>query len=169
MLVIGCNNKKNSHGFTLIEILIVLVIIGISTTLITISFNSITSIDKQTSSIEKSIKFLAEESIISGSVVLWYIHPNKEYAAYLVEEGKEKEINGFDNSVWKNFSSYKKTFRYLDGIKIELGKNEPESPILVFYPSGEISGGEIDIYYDNYIQRLIIKTNGKIYNEIINY
>ena len=52
------------------------------------------------------------------------IHPNKEYAAYLVEEGKEKEINGFDNSVWKNFSSYKKTFRYLDGIKIELGKNE---------------------------------------------
>jgi hypothetical protein len=44
-----------------------------------------------------------------------------------------------------------------------------ELPMMIFYPSGENSGGQIDIYHSNYIQRLIIFSNGQITDEIISY
>ena len=53
----------------------------------------------------------------------------------------------------ENSSSLKTTFKYLDGTKIELQQDRSESPLLIFYPSGEISGGEIDLYHEDYIQR----------------
>lgn len=169
MLGIGCSNKNISKGFTLIEILVVLFIIGISASLITINFSSIDSIEKKANSIEDSIKFYAEESIITGNIIAWYFDSKKQYATYILENGKEIEINNSGNSIWRNAPSLKTTFKYLDGTKIELQQNRSESPLLIFYPSGEISGGEIDLYHDDYIQRLVIKNNGKIYNEIINY
>ena len=39
---------------------------------------------------------------------------------------------------------FENNFKYLDGTKIELQQDRSESPLLIFYPSGEISGGEID-------------------------
>ena len=80
-----------------------------------------------------------------------------------------KSVWIFDKSIWKNNLILKKTFKYSDGVKIELGDRMIESPILIFYPSGEISGGEIEIYYEKYIHRLVIKNNGEIKNEVINY
>ena len=62
MLEIGCSNKKHLNGFTLTELLVVLFIIGISATLITLNFNSISSIERQTNSVEDSVNFLSEES-----------------------------------------------------------------------------------------------------------
>ena len=47
MSEIGCNNKAYKKGFTLIEILVVLIIIGVATTLITLNFSSIDSVKKQ--------------------------------------------------------------------------------------------------------------------------
>lgn len=169
MLVIGCKNKKIFKGFTLIELLVVLLIIGISTTLITLSFSTVSSIEKQTNSVEEYSRFLAEESIVSGNIVAWYFNSTNQYATFVSENGVEKKISNLDNSIWKDSSSLSKTFTYLDGIKIDLDKNKLESPLILFYPSGEISGGEIDIYFEDYIHRLVIKNNGKIYNEIIDY
>ena len=40
---------------------------------------------------------------------------------------------------------------------------------MIFYPSGENSGGQIDIYYEEYIQRIVIKNHGKVTNEVISY
>jgi type II secretion system protein H len=167
ILETGCNYKNKSKGFTLIEMLVVLFIIGISATLVLVNFSSVNSIEKRANSIEDSIKFLAEESIITGNIIAWYFDSKKNYATYVYENGEEKQINNIGNSVWKNSSSLKTTFKYLDGTKIELQQDRSESPLLIFYPSGEISGGEIDLYHEDYIQRLVIKNNGKIYNEII--
>ena len=44
-----------------------------------------------------------------------------------------------------------------------------DSPLMIFYPSGENSGGVIDIYHADYIQRIAIKNNGKVINEVISY
>ena len=63
MLETGCNSSKNQKGFTLIEILVVLIIIGISTTLIILNFSTLKSIDSQINSFEKSVNFLTEESL----------------------------------------------------------------------------------------------------------
>ena len=91
MLVIGCKNKKIFKGFTLIELLVVLLIIGISTTLITLSFSTISSIEKQTSSVEEYSRFLAEESIVSGNIVAWYFNSTNQYATFVSENGVEKK------------------------------------------------------------------------------
>ncbi len=169
MLATGCNNNKHRNGFTLIELLVVLFIIGISATLITLSFNSINSIEKQTNSIENSVSFLSEESIITGNIITWYFNSNNHFASYISDDGEIIEVNGLNESVWKNNSTLKKTLKYSDGIKIELADEKLDVPLLVFYPSGEISGGEIEVFYEEYIYRLVVKNNGKIQNEIINY
>ena len=65
MLEIGCNNKRYHLGFTLIEILVVLIIIGITSTLITINFNTFDLIEKKANSFQKTVSYLTEESIIT--------------------------------------------------------------------------------------------------------
>ena len=110
MLVIGCKNKKIFKGFTLIELLVVLLIIGISTTLITLSFNTVSSIEKQTNSVEEYSRFLAEESIVSGNIVAWYFNSTNQYATFVSENGVEKKISNLDNSIWEDSSSLSKTF-----------------------------------------------------------
>ena len=112
MLVIGCKNKKIFKGFTLIELLVVLLIIGISTTLITLSFNTVSSIEKQTNSVEEYSRLLAEESIVSGNIVAWYFNSTNQYATFVSENGVEKKISNLDNSIWEDSSSISKTFTY---------------------------------------------------------
>mgnify|MGYP003322987402 CR=1 FL=1 len=99
MSEIGCNNKKLQKGFTLIEILVVLIIIGISTTLITLNFSTLKSIDSQGNSFEKTVNFLTEESIVTGNIIGWYLNSNKQFAEY-INDNKNNEIDyDFDNSI----------------------------------------------------------------------
>ena len=79
----GCKSKNFSRGFTLIEVLVVILIIGITTTLITLNFSSLNSIEKQSNSIDKRLSYLTEESIITGRVIGWYATNSGHYAAYL--------------------------------------------------------------------------------------
>ena len=63
ILVTGCNNS--SKGFTLIEILVVLIIISIASSFIFINLSSIESVSKNQSSFNKSFNYISEESIIT--------------------------------------------------------------------------------------------------------
>tara|TARA_Y100000816_G_C25907277_1_gene473238 strand:+ start:255 stop:767 length:513 start_codon:yes stop_codon:yes gene_type:complete len=168
ILAIGCNSNT-SKGFTLIEILVVLFILGISVTLITLNFSSLNSIEKQAKSFEYTFDVLSQESILTGNIVAWYYDSEGEYAAYLFKNNKSKIINNIKISSEIDSLSLKKTFKFNDGITIDLHNSKLDMPLLVFYPSGEVSGGELDIYYTDYIQRIIIKNNGNKINKIINY
>jgi len=134
ILVIGCSNKKLNKGFTLVEILVALIIIGITTTLVTLNFSSLSSVTKQVNTIEDNINFLTEESIVTGNIIGWYFNANEQYAAYLLDEDKQKIIKDLNKSSWVDTQSLKKTFKFLDGTKIELGEKEYKTPLLVFYP-----------------------------------
>ena len=68
----GCKGKIISRGFTLIEVMVVILIIGITTTLITLNFSSINSIEKQSNAIDERFAYLTEESIITGRACLLY-------------------------------------------------------------------------------------------------
>ena len=70
---------------------------------------------------------------------------------------------------WQNLRNYKKTFRSSDGSEIDFELYDSDIPLLVFYPSGESSGGFISIYFEEYIQKIEINSNGNITSQIINY
>ena len=77
----GCN--KLSKGFTLIEILIVLIIIGIASSLIFLNFSSASSISKNQSSFQNAFNFLTEESIVTGNIIGWHANNENEFSYVL--------------------------------------------------------------------------------------
>ena len=169
MLETGCNSNKYQKGFTLIEILVVLIIIGISTTLITLNFSTLRSIDSQINSFEKSVNFLTEESIVTGNIIAWHLNSNKQSANYIFDNEIEEIDYDFDNSFLNEIESLRKTFRFQDGAIIEIEEIQKDTPLMIFYPSGENSGGVIDIYHNDYIQKVVIKNNGEVINEVVSY
>jgi len=169
ILEIGCKTKIFSRGFTLIEVLVVILIIGITTTLITLNFSSINSIEKQSNTIDKRFSYLTEESIITGRVIGWYATNSNHYAAYLSNNDSQDDDKFFAETSWADDSSVKKIFKFADGTNIELGNDKSNNPILIFYPSGENSGGILELHYSDFIQKITIKNNADIQNEITQY
>ena len=84
MLETGCSNKQYQTGFTLIEILVVLIIIGITSTLITLNFGTLIQL-KKANSFQKGISYLTEESIV-GNIIGLYLSSDNQFAKYLSEE-----------------------------------------------------------------------------------
>ncbi|MAV83236.1 MAG: hypothetical protein CMI90_07235 [Pelagibacteraceae bacterium] len=166
--VTGCNNFKS--GFTLIEILVVLVVIGVTSSLIFLNFSSAVSISKNQSTFSKSFNYLSEESIITGDVVGWHANNENQFSYFL--DNKNQILTKIENPFlrnWQNLANYKKTFRSSDGSEIDFELYDSNIPLLIFYPSGESSGGFINIYFDEFIQKIEINSNGNITSQIINY
>ena len=166
--VTGCNNCKS--GFTLIEILVVLVVIGIASSLIFLNFSSVVSISKNQTTFSKSFNYLSEESIITGDVVGWHANNKNQFSYFL--DNKNQIISKIENpflSNWQNLENYKKTFKSSDGSEIDFELYGDNTPLLIFYPSGESSGGFINIYFDDYIQKIEINSNGSITSQIVKY
>ena len=166
--VIGCNNLK--RGFTLVEILVVLVVIGIASSLIFLNFSSVTSISKNQSTFAKFFHYLSEESIITGDIVGWHAD-NADQFSYSLDKNNQIILditNPYSNN-WQNLSNFKKTFKSFDGSEIDFDLYDEELPLLLFYPSGESSGGHINIFFDSYIQKIEINSNGKVTSQVINY
>ena len=166
--VTGCNNCKS--GFTLIEILVVLVVIGIASSLIFLNFSSVVSISKNQTTFSKSFNYLSEESIITGDVVGWHANNKNQFSYFL--DNKNEILSKIENPLlrnWQNLENYKKTFKSSDGSEIDFELYNENIPLLIFYPSGESSGGLINIYFDDYIQKIEINSNGSITSQIVNY
>jgi prepilin-type N-terminal cleavage/methylation domain-containing protein len=166
--VTGYNNCKS--GFTLIEILVVLVVIGIASSLIFLNFSSAVSISKNQTTFSKSFNYLSEESIITGDVVGWHANNKNQFSYFL--DNKNEILLKIENPLlrnWQNLENYKKTFKSSDGSEIDFELYDENIPLLIFYPSGESSGGLINIYFDDYIQKIEINSNGSITSQIVNY
>ena len=162
---IGCNNS--SKGFTLIEILVVLIVISLATSLMVINFSSVASIQNQNTSLNQTFNYLSEESIVTGKIIGWVANKNIDNAYTLTNDYElEDPIEGHI-SHWKKLQENRKTFKSFDGSINEIDDDYSE-PLLIFYPSGENSGGILYIYFNDYTQELIVGKNGKIQSNILN-
>ena len=102
MLEIGCNNKGYRTGVTLIEILVVLIIIGITSTLITLNFSTFDLIEKKANSFQKTVSYLTEESIITGKIIGLYLSSDNQFAKYLTEENQNEIDSSYKNTIWSD-------------------------------------------------------------------
>ena len=80
-LVTGCNNFNK--GFTLIEVLVSIIIIGLVSSIVFINFSVVESFEKNTSSLKEKFTYLSEESMLSGSMIGWYADNKNSKAFYL--------------------------------------------------------------------------------------
>ena len=68
ILEIGTKNK----GFTLIELIVVILIMGIASSYLMLNSNIFLSIDQSDRSFEEDLSFISEESMLMGNSILWH-------------------------------------------------------------------------------------------------
>lgn len=169
ILATGYNKSK---GFTLIELLVTLVIIGLMSSLVFLNFSTLNSIEAKAKSFEKTFKFLSEESITTGNIIGWYANPDIDKAYFISSNGLKISDASIDmpSSGYKDFINFEKVFRSFDGNVYEINNDSSlKFPFLIFYPSGENSGGSLDIKRQDFIQRIEINKNGKTEVKKIQY
>ena len=66
-------------------------------------------------------------------------------------------------------TDYKKPFKYFEGIEVNNSKDSRQIPLIIFYPSGENSGGILKIFKSELIEEIKIKKNGTIETRISEY
>lgn len=169
ILILEIGYSKKTKGFTLIEVLVVLVIIGITSSLLFLNIGLADTVSKNKLSLSNLFNYLSEESIITGNLIAWHADDKKDFI-YIIDHQmqKQKPLN-YTKSPWKNFSSNSKTFKYFDGSIMQLDENDLSKPLIIFYPSGENSGGIISISSSNFIQEITINSNGNIETKIVEY
>ena len=166
ILATGCN--KSSKGFTLLELLVVLLIIGIASSVILVNTSSINNIIKGETSVEKNFQLISEESILSSKILGWFPGKSSQKIYILDSSGnKTTEFNSESlDPYWNGIAEYQKIVRGSDGEEIELESDITNYPLIIFYPSGENSGAIIYIEDGNFMIEIYISQNGKITKEI---
>jgi hypothetical protein len=111
-----------------------------------------------------------EESIVTGNIIGWHADNKEDFSYFLdIKGGISKKSLESHPSIWKKYSGYRKTFKSFDGSILELDDKVPVIPLLIFYPSGENSGGIINIFLNDHVQEILINSNGEIEINVISY
>ena len=161
-LVTGCNNYKK--GFTLIEVLVSIIIIGLVSSIVFINFSVVESFEKNTTSLKEKFNYLSEESMLSGSMIGWYADNKNSKAFYLSNSGEKilKRNLFIPNSNWNEWESEKKVFISPEGIEFIIEDELSIKPFLIFFPDGQNSGGILNIEFDSKLYSIHVDKNGTI-------
>ncbi len=131
--------QKNVQGFTLIEIMVVVVIISIMVGVVTLSFpDTNRDLLKEDAERFSSLVLLAEDEAILQSRDLALAINDEGYAFFSREN---KKWQAFSKTPFKprKLSGLEKPELYLEGVSIQLTKAEKTKPQIVIYSSGEVT------------------------------
>ena len=160
ILEIGTKNK----GFTLIELIVVILIMGIASSYMMLNSNIFLSIDQSDRSFEEDLSFISEESMLMGNSILWHASLDENVFYMIKNDTKyERQDLGQRTSFRERFSDdVTVIIQTGDGLEFQLNDEVTSSPILAFYPSGENSGAQIEIRNSDFLTKIDIKQNGEI-------
>ena len=150
----GCVKK----GFTLVELLIVIIIIGLSSALVLVNLNS------QPDKFKSSVSFfeeLEEYSVLSGKTIgLYKSISNIEVFEILQNQKNSKVEQSVDFLDFLNFENF--YFKSLSGEEINLTNKSYEYPLIIFYPSGTCLGGKLILINQDYGYSVTILNNCEV-------
>ena len=114
---------------------------------------------------KKFLNFLSEESALTKKTLAWFIGENTQ-TIYTLKKN-EWHSQDFDSSYYPNISN-QTLFKDARGQTL-LFSDETKLPFLIFYPSGQSSGGEIHFNEDNSGRVITIDAFGKVIDSKNNY
>ena len=155
--------KKNNHGFTLIEIMVVIVIAAVLIGAVALSFPPVG--DKLLK--ENADRFAALISLAQDEAIL----QSSELAVEITPEGYSFYRN--DDNAWATFDDppfFKRklpseinTKMYLDGISIDLEDRQDDKPQVVILSSGEMTPFIYTLQFKDQSEiKLKVNANGEI-------
>lgn len=148
-------------AFTLIEVVIVMVIIGLSLSLVSLNFKVLDSLSSK-DQLKLAFSDLHEKSILLGTTLSCYISED-EILVFKHQSNNSKEALHFPqlNKAWQGFNKEKAELVLDNGKLIEITQETSSHPIY-FFPTGESSGAILRIYANEYIQNIVISQNGEL-------
>ncbi|MBT87854.1 MAG: hypothetical protein CMD55_04230 [Gammaproteobacteria bacterium] len=167
MQILG-TGRINNKGFTLIELMVVLVIIGIASSYVILNTSIIDFMKASENPIEENFFLLTEESILRGSTIHWFASKKQDrfYVHNSIDNSLENiDIDGF--TFIDNFDENTMiTINASNGHSYPIDNDMSETPLISFYPSGENSGAIISIESKENFFKIIVSQNGFIKKEI---
>lgn len=138
-------NKSRQQGFTLIEILVVIVIMGIAVSMVVlnISLPGYYKFKSQVDMVSNTLSMISDQAIYTGNTVVCKVTTNNLLCKqYVDEEWVEMDINRIISWHWP---PEKLKFKQ---IMIE-GLNYPIGSVIAFVPSGDNSRMSLQLTSDD--------------------
>ena len=132
-------------GFSLIEMVMVLAIVGLMTTIASLSISILNNDFDADSALDQYFSSISERSVLSGNLIGWFASERDVALFYLNKSGEKFKFVDLDTSkkTWSHYSKFRKSVEMTNGDVIFLEHSLSDIPLIVFYPSGFNSGAHL--------------------------
>ncbi len=165
--------RPRQKGFTLIEIMIVVMIIGLSAGMATIAFapDDTSRLEKAADKFMLQAEFVAEQTTLTGEVIGLFVRPQQS------RQGDQwcYRWRRFRNSSWQPVSDFLEDACFAPEMSLEMivegetyeydERETTPQPVLIYYPSGEATRLELALFTrfdDDEVQRITVDMMGDV-------
>lgn len=153
-----------NKGFTLIELIVVIFLLGIASSYIILNTSILESLQNNQDSLENKFIRLSEESMLSGRTINWHASIDNDQFYNLSDNRMEPIDIGLRFNFLNQFPGQTKILiKTGDGQEYLLDADVTTFPLITFFPSGENSGALINIVNSQNEIQINIQQNGEIF------
>ena len=159
---------KSKYGFSLIELVLVMAIIGMLSTVVTFSLDVLHNPSNSDSFLEQNFNMISKLSLTKRKPIGWYASNSKQELYQLNSRG-EKKIKLDSSEIdlyWEKYQDYNIQIKNFSGDIVVLDERLYQDPLIVFYPTGHISEAIINLKLDLFEISYLVNHNGiQVFND----